>query len=55
MLISSDKRLETEAERKIRVHVMLEILDEICEECRCTPLDVVEAMGFELTGSKIVN
>jgi hypothetical protein len=55
MFISTDRRLETEQERQARVQATMEVLSEICRECDCTPLDVAEALGFELSGSRIVN
>ena len=55
MSTSSDIRLETEAERKERIETSLQALEEICQECSCTPLDVAESLGFELAGARIVN
>lgn len=55
MRTSSDTRIETEQERKERIQAALQAIDEICVECSCTPLDVAESLGFELTGARIVN
>lgn len=55
MFINTDLRIETEQERKSRVQMTLEVIDEICRECNCTPLDVAESLGFELSGARIVN
>lgn len=55
MFISSDLRIETEQERKSRVQATMEIIEELCAECGCTPLDLAESLGFELSGARVVN
>ena len=55
VFISTDVRLETEAERRERIDATMQVIDDLCAGCGCTPLDVAESLGFELTGARIVN